>query len=42
VGFKVKAKITLRLVVYRQAVRLGDKPVEDDDWRYFSAESLRS
>jgi hypothetical protein len=39
---KMKIKLTLRLAVYRQLVRLGAKPLEDHDQRFFGTESLRS
>jgi hypothetical protein len=40
---KVKVKVILRLVVYRQLVRLGDKPLEDYGQRFLlSTEPLRS
>jgi hypothetical protein len=29
-NFKVRVRVTLRLAVYRQLVRLGDKPLETD------------
>jgi hypothetical protein len=39
----VKVKVTLRLVVYRQSVRLGAKLLEDNDQRFiFPTESLWS
>jgi hypothetical protein len=31
----VKVKVTLRLAVYRQSVRLGAKPLEDQDQSFF-------
>jgi hypothetical protein len=34
---KLKVKVTLRLAVYRQSVRLGIKPLESHDHRFFSA-----
>jgi hypothetical protein len=33
---KVKFRFTLRLAVYRQSVRLGVKPLETYDQRFFS------
>jgi hypothetical protein len=33
---KVKVKITLRLVVYHQSIRLGAKPLKNHDQRLFS------
>jgi hypothetical protein len=33
---KIKVKITLRLAVYRQSVRLGAKPLEDHDQNFFT------
>jgi hypothetical protein len=38
---KVKVKVTLRLAVYRQSVRIGDKPLETHDQIIFSTELLR-
>jgi hypothetical protein len=38
---QVKVKVTLRLAVYRQSVRLGVKPLETHDQIFFSAELLR-
>jgi hypothetical protein len=35
---KVKVKVSLRLAVYRQSVRLGVKPLETHDQRFFSNE----
>jgi hypothetical protein len=35
VSFKVKVKVTLRLAVYRQSVRLGVKPLETHDQIFF-------
>jgi hypothetical protein len=32
---KVKVKVTLRLAVYRQSVRLGFKPLETHDQTFF-------
>jgi hypothetical protein len=32
---KVKVKVTLRLAVYRQSVRLGVKPLETHDQIFF-------
>jgi hypothetical protein len=37
----VRVRVTLRLAVYRQSVRLGAKPLEDHD-QIFSTERLRS
>jgi hypothetical protein len=37
-----KVKITLRLAVYRQSVRLGAKPHEAEEQSFFSTEPLRS
>jgi hypothetical protein len=34
-ALKVKVKVTLRLAVYCQSVRLGDKPLETHDQRFF-------
>jgi hypothetical protein len=34
--FKIKVKLTLRLAVYRQSVRLGVRPPETHDQRFFS------
>jgi hypothetical protein len=34
-GTCVRVRVTLRLAVYRQRVRLGAKPLEDHDQRYF-------
>jgi hypothetical protein len=38
--FKVKVKVTLRLAVYSQSVRLGVKPLETHDQTFFSIELL--
>jgi hypothetical protein len=38
---KVKVKVTLRLTVYRQSVRLGVKPLETHEEIFFSTELLR-
>jgi hypothetical protein len=38
---KVKAKVTSRLAVYRQSLRLGAKPLETQEF-FFSTEPLRS
>jgi hypothetical protein len=39
---KVKDKITIRLVVYHQSVRLGTKPLETHDHNfYFPTDHLR-
>jgi hypothetical protein len=38
---KVKDKVTLRLAVYRQSVRLGVKPLEDDAQIFFPTEPLQ-
>jgi hypothetical protein len=38
---KVKVKVTLRLAVYRQPVRLGVKHLETHDQRFFPTEPLR-
>jgi hypothetical protein len=38
---KVKVKVTLRLAVYRQSVRLGARPLETHDQRSFPSELLR-
>jgi hypothetical protein len=38
---KVKVKVTLRLTVYRQSVRLGVRPLEAHDQRFFPTELLR-
>jgi hypothetical protein len=38
---QAKVKVTLRLTVYRQSVRLGDKPLETHDQIYFSTELLQ-
>jgi hypothetical protein len=32
---RVRVRVTLRLVVYRQLVRLGDKPLETHDQQFF-------
>jgi hypothetical protein len=36
------SQFTLRLGVYHQSVRVGAKPLEAHDQRYFSTEPLRS
>jgi hypothetical protein len=36
---RVRVRVTLRLAVYRQSVRLGDKPLETPD-QYFNVENL--
>jgi hypothetical protein len=36
---KVKVKVTLRLAVYRQSVRLGVKPLENYDHIFFQLNS---
>jgi hypothetical protein len=42
VRVRVRVRITLRLVVYRQPVRLCDKPLETHDHNfYFTTEDLR-
>jgi hypothetical protein len=38
---KVKVKITLRLAVYRQSIRLGARPLKAHKQRFFPAELLR-
>jgi hypothetical protein len=38
--FVVKVKVTLRLAVYRQSVRLGVKPLETHYQIFFSSELL--
>jgi hypothetical protein len=39
---QLKVEVTLRLAVYRQSVRLGDKPLETHDQNfYFPTEHLR-
>jgi hypothetical protein len=35
---KIKVKVTLRLAVYRQSIRLGIKPLETHDQRFFLTE----
>jgi hypothetical protein len=40
-NYQSKFKVTLRLAVYRQSVRLGVKPLETHDQIFFSAELLR-
>jgi hypothetical protein len=35
-GTSVKVKVTLQLAVYRQSVRLGDKPLETNDQDFFN------
>jgi hypothetical protein len=37
---RVRVRVTLRLAVYRQSVRLGDKPLETHDKYFFSTEHL--
>jgi hypothetical protein len=32
---RIKVRVTLRLAVYRQSVRLGDKPLEAHDQHFF-------
>jgi hypothetical protein len=39
--FKVKVRVPLRLAVYRQSVRLGVRPLEVHDQRFFPTELLR-
>jgi hypothetical protein len=39
---RVRVRVALRLEVYRQSVRLGDKPLETHDHQFFSTEHLRS
>jgi hypothetical protein len=42
VRVRVRVRVTLRLVVYRRSVRLGDKPLETHDQKfYFPTEHLR-
>jgi hypothetical protein len=42
VRVRVRVRVTLRLAVYRQSVRLGDKPLETHDQKfYFPTEHLR-
>jgi hypothetical protein len=36
----IKVKVTLRLAVYRQSVRLGAKPLEAQDQRFFYPNEL--
>jgi hypothetical protein len=38
----VRVKFTLRLAVYRQLVRLGDKPLQTNEQYFFPTEPLRS
>jgi hypothetical protein len=38
----VRVRVTLRLAVYRQLVRVGNKPLETHDQHFFSTELLRS
>jgi hypothetical protein len=35
VRVSVRVRVTLRLAVYRQSVRLGDKPLEIHDQQFF-------
>jgi hypothetical protein len=35
IGVRVRVRVTLRLTVYRQSLRLGDKPLETHDQQYF-------
>jgi hypothetical protein len=37
-----RVRVTLRMAVYRQSVRLGHMPLETNDQQSFSADSLRS
>jgi hypothetical protein len=41
--YRVRARVTLRMASYRQSVRLGAKPLEFHNQRFFAAvEHLRS
>jgi hypothetical protein len=39
--FPVRVRVTLRLAVYRQSVRLSDKPLETHDRYFYPSKQLR-